>query len=146
VVAYPSVYSWVKVVSLEASTKFGSAVQITSSSCWRDFLTNSWHCKYPELLWKLPLSQLSSPASSISVIAVFDSYHLYPIVLLAIDKLWLQRDYGVKHQGRKNDDSNTCHLCRDAATQNPFSNICYLGGIFPRDRLSEKHLWLLNTR
>ena len=133
-------YSSVKVVGLEASTKFGSAVQITSSSCWRDFLTNSWLLKYLMPPWKLPLSQLSSPASPTSVIAVFDSYHLYPVALLAIDKLWLQRDYRVKHQGRKNDDSNTCHLCGDVATQNPLSNICYLGGIFPRDRLSEKPL------
>lgn len=139
-------YSWIKVVGLEASTKFGSAVQITSSSCWRDFLTNSWLLKYCMPPWKLPLSQLSSPASPTSVIAVFDSYHLYPRTLLAIDKLWFHRDYQVKHQGRKNDDSNTCHSCRDVATQNLLSNICYLVGIFPRDRLSEKHLWLLNAR
>lgn len=133
-------YSWVKVMGLEASTKFGSAVQISSSSCQRDFLTNSWLLKYLVPPWKLPLSQLSSPAIPTSVIAVFDSYYLYPLALLAIDKLWLQRDYQVKHQGRKNDDTNTCYLCGDVATQNPLSNIHYLGGTFPSDRLSKKLL------
>lgn len=79
--ALPYMYGWVEVVGLEASTKFGSAVQITSSSCWRDFLTNSWLLRYLIPPWKLPLSQLSSSASPTSVTALFASYHLYPIAL-----------------------------------------------------------------